>query len=138
MAGLQTLLAMTLPLTILAVRTSKGIFITVPGEMLGPWPMMLTAWCFCVRFACLSGGMFSVGQPPYRARDRICASECHRIRLSAGSDGAGHRRTDRQPCAGAPVHILSSGVRSRDVELLAAASLLLRTPSPAQGRVWPQ
>jgi len=61
MAGLQTLLAMALPLTILAVRSSKGIFITVPGEMLGPWPMLMTALGVLCPFCLLSGGAFSVG-----------------------------------------------------------------------------
>ena len=61
MAGLQTLLALMLPLTILAVRSAKGIFITVPGEMLGPWPMLLTALVVLCPFCVLSGGAFSVG-----------------------------------------------------------------------------
>ena len=61
MAGLQTLLAMTLPLTILAVRSTKGVFITVPGEMLGPWPMLLTALVVLCPFCLFSGGAFSVG-----------------------------------------------------------------------------
>jgi len=61
MAGLQTLLSIVLPLTILAVRSSKGSFITVPGEMLGPWPMMLTALAVLCPFCLLSGGAFSVG-----------------------------------------------------------------------------
>ena len=61
MAGLQTLLALTLPLTILAVRSAKGLFITVPGEMLGPWPMLLTALVVLCPFCLFSGGAFSVG-----------------------------------------------------------------------------
>src|ERR1035438_10200268 len=43
MAGLQTIVALAMPLTILAVRSSKGVFLNVPGEILGPWPMFLTA-----------------------------------------------------------------------------------------------
>ena len=61
MAGLQALLSIVLPLTILAVRSSKGVFITVPGEMLGPWPMMLTALVVLCPFCLVSGGAFSVG-----------------------------------------------------------------------------
>src|SRR5271157_2118491 len=61
MAGLQTLLAITQPLTILAVRSAKGLFITVPGEMLGPWPMLLTALVVLCPFCLFSGGAFSVG-----------------------------------------------------------------------------
>ncbi len=61
MAGLQTLLALALPLTILAVRSSKGIFLTVPGEILGPGPMFLTALVILCPFCLFSGGMFSAG-----------------------------------------------------------------------------
>src|SRR5271157_1939808 len=61
MAGLQTLLALTLPLTILAARSSKGIFVTVPGEILGPRPMFLTAFVVLCPFCLFSGGMFSAG-----------------------------------------------------------------------------
>jgi spermidine synthase len=61
LAGLQTLLAVTLPLTILAVRSARGVFITVPGEMLGPWPMLLTALVVLCPLCLLTGGAFSVG-----------------------------------------------------------------------------
>ena len=61
MAGLQSLLALMLPLTILAVRSAKGLFLTVPGEMLGPWPMMLTALVVLGPLCLFLGGAFSVG-----------------------------------------------------------------------------
>src|ERR1017187_6916049 len=61
MAGLQTLLALMLPLTLLAVRSAKGLFLTVPGEMLGPWPMMLTALVVLGPLCLFLGGAFSVG-----------------------------------------------------------------------------
>src|ERR1017187_1472283 len=61
MAGLQALLALALPLTIFAVRSSKGIFLNVPGEILGPWPMFLTALVVLCPFCLFSGGMFSAG-----------------------------------------------------------------------------
>ena len=61
MAGLQALLALALPLTIFAVRSSKGIFLNVPGEILGPWPMFLTALVVLCPFCLFSGGMFAAG-----------------------------------------------------------------------------
>ena len=57
MAGLQVLLAFILPTTILAVRASRGILRAVPGEVLGPAPMLLTSLvtlsCFCAVSGCL-------------------------------------------------------------------------------------
>ena len=61
MAALQTLVSIVLPLTILAVRSAKGVFITVRGEILGPWPILLTALVVLCPFCALSGGAFSVG-----------------------------------------------------------------------------
>src|ERR1035441_2960259 len=61
MAGLQSLLALMLPLTILAVRSAKGLFLTVPGEMLGPGPMMLTALVVLGPLCLFLGGAFAVG-----------------------------------------------------------------------------
>ena len=60
-AVLQVLITVALPLTIVAVRSSKGLFITVPGEMLGPLPMLLTATVVLAPFCLMSGGMFSAG-----------------------------------------------------------------------------
>jgi len=79
MAGLQVLLAFALPLTILAVRCAKDVFITVPGEMLGPWPMLLTALVVLGPFCLLSGGMFSAGS-------RLVESET--ATAQAGATGA--------------------------------------------------
>jgi spermidine synthase len=60
-AGLQALLALTLPLTLLAVRVSKGFFHSLPGEILGPVPMFLTS-CATLSVLCvISGGLFAAG-----------------------------------------------------------------------------
>jgi spermidine synthase len=61
MAGLQTLLALTLPLTIMAVRSSKAVFLSIPGEILGPGPMFLTALVVLCPFCLFSGGLFAAG-----------------------------------------------------------------------------
>ena len=75
-AVLQVLITVTLPLTIVAVRSSKGLFITVPGEMLGPLPMLLTAMVLLAPFCLVSGGMFSAGS-------RIVLHETDRAATSA-------------------------------------------------------
>jgi spermidine synthase len=61
MAGLETLVAFTLPLTLLAVRVSKAFFQSVPGEILGPVPMFLTSFLTLSVFCVLSGGLFAAG-----------------------------------------------------------------------------
>lgn len=56
MAALQTLLALLLPATILAVRASRDVFHALPGELLGPTPIFLTCLftlsCFCAFSGC--------------------------------------------------------------------------------------
>ena len=66
-AALQVLLALALPLTILAVRSSKLIFRPLPGEVLGPGPMLLVALVTLSLFCFLSGGLFAAGSRLYAA-----------------------------------------------------------------------
>jgi spermidine synthase len=65
MAGLQLILALTFPATVLAVRASRSVFRAIPGEILGPIPMFLTCLaslsCFCV----VSGCLFAAGSRLY-------------------------------------------------------------------------
>src|SRR5271157_54236 len=60
-AGLQALLAFALPLTLLAVRSSKGFCQSVPGEILGPLPMFLVSCVTLSLFCVISGGLFAAG-----------------------------------------------------------------------------
>ncbi len=64
-AGLQTLVAFALPLTLLAVRASKGFCQSVPGEILGPVPMFLTSFATLSVFCVISGGLFASGSRLY-------------------------------------------------------------------------
>ena len=77
-AALQALLALALPLTILAVRSSKLIFRPVPGEVLGPGPMLLVAFVTLSLFCFVSGGLFAAGS-------RLFASEAGASVASASS-----------------------------------------------------
>jgi spermidine synthase len=61
MAGIETLVAFALPLTLLAVRASKALFQSVPGEILGPVPMFLTSFLTLSVFCVLCGGLFAAG-----------------------------------------------------------------------------
>jgi spermidine synthase len=61
LAGLEVLTAFTLPLTLLAVRSSKTFFHSIPGEILGPVPMFLTSFVALSAFCVISGGLFAAG-----------------------------------------------------------------------------
>jgi spermidine synthase len=61
MAGIQVLIAAALPWTILAVRAAKGILQTVPGEVLGPGPMLLTSFSALGPLCILLGALFPAG-----------------------------------------------------------------------------
>ena len=61
LAGLETLAAFTLPVTLLAVRAGKAFFHSVPGEIFGPVPMFLTSFVALSAFCLISGGLFAAG-----------------------------------------------------------------------------
>jgi spermidine synthase len=77
-AGLETLLAVVFPLTIFAVRASRPVLQSVPGEILGPAPMFLTSFTTLSVFCLLSGGLFAAGS-------RLCADEARTSTASAAS-----------------------------------------------------
>ncbi len=77
-ASLQVHIAGVLPLTILAVRASRQVFQSIPGEMLGPAPMFLTSFATLSVFCLLSGGLFAAGS-------RLCADEARSSTASAAS-----------------------------------------------------
>jgi spermidine synthase len=72
MAGLQVLIAVTFPMTILAVRLSKAAFQSVPGEILGPAPMFVTSLVTLSFFCVVSGWLFAAGSRLYA--DEVGAS----------------------------------------------------------------
>ena len=57
-AALECLLAASLPLTIWALRCAKAFFQTVPGELVGPIPMLLTSLVCLSVFCAASGALF--------------------------------------------------------------------------------
>jgi len=61
MAALQTLLAILFPVTVLAVRASRGVFHALPGELLGPTPIFLTCLFTVSCFCAVSGCVFVAG-----------------------------------------------------------------------------
>ena len=57
-AALECVLAVSLPVTIWALRGAKGFFQTVPGELVGPAPMLLTSLVCLSVFCAGSGSLF--------------------------------------------------------------------------------
>ena len=64
-AVLECLLGVSLPLTIWALRSSKSLFQTVPGELVGPVPVLLAS-LVCLSVFCVAGGaLFVAGARMY-------------------------------------------------------------------------
>jgi spermidine synthase len=61
MAVLQLTTALLLPCTVIAVRASRSMFHAIPGEVLGPVPMLLVSVGALSAFCCVSGWLFAVG-----------------------------------------------------------------------------
>ena len=57
-AALECVLALSLPATIWALRASKSYFQTVPGELVGPVPMLLASLVCLSVFCLVSGALF--------------------------------------------------------------------------------
>src|ERR1039457_3824561 len=74
-AGIQVLIAAILPWTILAVCAAKGVLQTVPGEVLGPGPLLLTAFSTLGPLCILSGALFTAGSQVYAAAVAASAGE---------------------------------------------------------------
>ena len=90
-AGLEALLAFALPLTLLAVRASKGFCQSVPGEILGPVPMFLTSCATLSVFCVISGGLFAAGSRLFAdmAGASMAAATGAVYLLEAAGSGAG-------------------------------------------------
>jgi spermidine synthase len=74
-AALECLLGLSLPLTIWALRTSKSVFQTVPGELVGPVPVLLAS-LVCLSVFCLVAGALFVAAA--RAYNLECAADAPR------------------------------------------------------------
>ncbi len=87
-AVLECLLGICLLPTIWAVRASRAFFQTVPGELVGPVPMLLTSLICLSGFCVLSGCLFVVATRMYRqecgATARVASSAAYLLE-SAGS-----------------------------------------------------
>jgi spermidine synthase len=78
-AALECLLAVSLLPTLWALLASKSIFQTVPGELVGPVPMILTSLACLSLFCVVSGALFVVGARMYEQECGVSS------RLASGS-----------------------------------------------------
>jgi len=60
-SSLEVLIAIVFPSTVVAVRASKGMFQSLPGELLGPGAMFLISLSVLSVFCVLSGWLFAAG-----------------------------------------------------------------------------
>jgi len=72
-AALECVLGLSLPPTISVLRASKTLFQTVPGELIGPVPMLLTSLACLSVFCVLSGGLFVAAARMYEQERAVSA-----------------------------------------------------------------
>ena len=72
-AVFQCLLGTSLPPTIWSVRASRSLFQTVPGELVGPAPMLLTSLACLSVFCLFSGCLFVVAARLYQQECAVSA-----------------------------------------------------------------
>ena len=87
-AAIQVLIAAALPATVVAVRASKGLLQTVPGEVLGPGPMLLTSLAALGPLCVLSGALFTAGSRLYSSTAGEATPQVYRWE-ALGSCGGG-------------------------------------------------
>jgi len=71
----ECLLGLSLPLTIWALRASKSLFQTVPGELVGPVPVLLASLVCLSVFCVVAGALFVAAA---RAYNLECAADARR------------------------------------------------------------
>jgi spermidine synthase len=72
-AALECLLGVTLLPTIWALRASRSFFQTVPGELVGPVPMLLTSLACLSLFCVVAGALFVVAARMYEQECAVSA-----------------------------------------------------------------
>jgi spermidine synthase len=129
MAGLQVLISLAFPITILAVRASRGAFQPIAGEILGPGPMFLTSLATLSVLCALSGWSFAAGSRLYAAEmgTSIATGTGSVYLLEAAGSGLGGLLASLLFIRYLTSFEIAAVVAL--LNLLAAASLLIRAPS---------
>ncbi|MGB9072870.1 MAG: hypothetical protein WCC22_09370 [Terriglobales bacterium] len=90
-AALECLLGVSLLPTIWALRASRSFFQTVPGELVGPAPMLLTSLACLSLFCVVSGALFVVATRMYEqecgASARVATSSAYLLEAVGSAFG---------------------------------------------------
>src|ERR1035437_6619373 len=90
-AALECLLGVSLPPTIWALRASRSFFQTVPGELVGPVPMLLTALACLSLFCVVAGSLFVAATRMYEQEcavsARVAASSAYLLEAAGSAVG---------------------------------------------------
>jgi len=90
-AALECLLGVSLPPTIWALRASRSFFQTVPGELVGPVPMLLTSLACLSLFCVVAGSLFVVATRMYEQEcavpARVAASSAYLLEAAGSACG---------------------------------------------------
>jgi spermidine synthase len=90
-AALECLLGVSLPPTIWALRASRTFFQTVPGELVGPVPMLLTSLACLSLFCVVAGSLFVVATRMYEQEcgvsARVAASSAYLLEAAGSAFG---------------------------------------------------
>ena len=90
-AALECLLGVNLPLAVWALRVSKSLFQTVPGELVGPVPVLLASLLCLSVFCVISGALFVAAARMYAHECAVDAraATCTAYLLEAAGSGLG-------------------------------------------------
>jgi len=90
-AALECLLGVSLLPTIWALRVSRSFFQTVPGELVGPVPMLLTSLACLSLFCVVAGSLFVVATRMYQQEcavsARVAASSAYLLEAAGSAFG---------------------------------------------------
>ncbi len=90
-AALECLLGVSLTPTIWALRASRSFFQTVPGELVGPVPMLLTSLACLSLFCVVAGSLFVVATRMYEQEcsvsARVAASSAYLLEAAGSAFG---------------------------------------------------
>jgi hypothetical protein len=96
-AAFECLLGLSLPLAIWGLRESKSLFQTVPGELVGPLPVLLASLICLSLFCVIAGALFVAAARMMSSKSAVDARRASKHGLPAGSGRLRRWRNHCQP-----------------------------------------